>query len=118
MRVLRKFSALATALRHRKAMFVPEDDPTRYTARSSGDAETERAVMELAVEGELAPRPFAVTADHLAALVNAMPEWQPSVSLNTLLSNDREIEALMIWAGERVTTIDAYGVARTLPRRD
>ena len=80
MRVLRKFSALATALRHRKAMFVPEDDPTRYTARSSGDAATERAVMELAVEGELAPRPFAVTGPGLRRTVGPIRE--------TILSED------------------------------
>ena len=73
--------------------------------------------MELSVKGDLAPRAFAVAAEDLGALVNAMPEWQPSVSLNTLVDDDGEIEALMIWAGERVTTADAYGVARTLPRR-
>ncbi len=74
--------------------------------------------MDLVVNGELAPRAFAVNAEDLRALANAMPEWQPSVSLNTLPSDDGEIQALMIRAGERVTTIDAYGVARTLPRRD
>ena len=47
--------------------------------------------------------------------VNAMPEWQSSVSLNTLVDGDGGIEALMLWAGERVTRADAYGVARTLP---
>ena len=57
-----------------------------------------------------------MNADHLATLVNAMPEWQPSVSL-TFLDGDGEIEALMIWAGDRATTADAYGVARTLPHR-
>ena len=116
-RILRKFTALVTALRHREVVFVPENDPTRYTVRSTAEARAERTRMDLAVNGELAPRAFAVTAEHLRALVNAMPEWQPAVSLNTLLDDDGEIAALMIWAGERVTTADAYGVARTLPRR-
>ena len=100
-------------------MFVPEDDPTRYTARSAGSAGgtgDERTAVVLGVKGKLVPRAFAVNAD-FAALVNAMPEWQPSVSLNTLLDGDGEIEALMIWAGDRATTADAYGVARTLPHR-
>ena len=117
-RLLRKFTALATALRQREVIFTPRNDPTRYTVRSTREAAAERAAMDLVVNGELAPRAFAVNAEDLRALVNAMPEWQPSVSLNTLPSDDGEIQALMIRAGERVTTIDAYGVARTLPRRD
>ena len=116
-RVLRKFTALATALRQREIIFTPRNDPTRYAVRSTREATAERAAMELSVKGDLAPRAFAVAAEDLGALVNAMPEWQPSVSLNTLVDDDGEIEALMIWAGERVTTADAYGVARTLPRR-
>ena len=117
-RLLREFTALATALRQREIIFTPRNDPARYTVRSTREAASERAVMDLAVNGELAPRAFAVHAEDLRALVNAMPAWQPSVSLNTLPSDDGEIQALMIRAGERVTTIDAYGVARTLPRRD
>ena len=114
---LRKFTALATALRHREVVFVPENDPTKYAIRSTGETSAEHAALTLAVNGDRAPRAFAVAAEHLRALVNAMPEWQPNVSLNTLADEGGEIEGLMIWAGERVTTAHAYGVARTLPRR-
>ena len=116
-RVLRKFTALATVLRQHEIIFTPHNDPTRYAVRSTREDTAERAAMELPVTGDLAPRAFAVTAEDLEVLVNAMPEWQPSVSLNTLVDDDGEIEALMIWAGERVTAADAYGVARTLPRQ-
>ena len=116
-RILRKFTAIATALRQPEIVFTPRNEPTLYAVRSTGEAPAERAAMELAVNGELAPHAFAVAAEDLGALVNAMPEWQSSVSLNTLVDDDGEIEALMIWAGERVTSADAYGVARTLPRR-
>ena len=116
-RVLRKFTALATALRQHEIIFTPHNDPTRYAVRSTREGTAERAAMELPVTGDPAPRAFAVTAEDLEVLVNAMPEWQPSVSLNTLVDDDGEIEALMIWAGERVTAADAYGVARTLPRQ-
>ncbi len=116
-RVLRKFTALATALGQHEIIFTPHNDPTRYAVRSTREGTAERAAMELPVTGNPAPRAFTVAAEDLGALVNAMPEWQSSVSLNTLVDGDGAIEALMLWAGERVTSADAYGVARTLPRR-
>ena len=56
--------------------------------------------------------------DHLCAMMNAIPEWRARVWLNTLLDDDGEIEALMVRSGEVVSTTYAYGLSRTLPRRD
>ena len=69
------------------------------------------------MNGALAPLSFTVNAAELAVLVNAMPEWQPRLSVNTLLDDEGEIEALMVRAGDQDTTADAYGVTRTLARR-
>ena len=96
------FIALATALKHREVMFVPEDDPTRHTARSTGSAGgtgEERTAVVLGVKGKLVPRAFAVNADHLATLVNAMPEWQPSVSLTFLDGDGEQLAACNLTLG-------------------
>ena len=117
-RALRKFVALANAVEHDEVVFRPQSDPARYTARSVSMAGTDRAAAELQVDGDVAHRAFAVKTIHLSAIVKAMPEWQPKVSLNALLDETGEIEGLMVWAGENTSTADAYGVVRTLPRRD
>ena len=99
---MRKFITLITAIKHHRVVFAPKEDPSRYSVWSTSYSNADHAVADIPVNGELAPHAFEMNAEHLAALVNAMPEWQPTVCLITLLNSTGKVEALMICAGERL----------------